>query len=244
VWKDRATPPPGQQQRDPENRLYWRKPVHRLDAEALRDSILAASGALNRGMFGVPVPVRPDVHGQIVVGIDKSEGDNKMPVEVSLKGEEFRRGIYIQVRRSRPLAMLHAFDAPVMEVNCEKRQSSTVATQSLMLMNSQFILDQAARFARRLQTEAGDDRANQVIRGWQLAFSRNPTDSELADAVAFLSAQGDYLQATAAAEKKESEEKPKKDEKKKPAPKLEPELQALTNLCQALLSANEFLYVD
>ena len=87
-------------------------------------------------MFGPPVPVRPDVHGQIVVGIDKTEGDNKMPVEVPLKGKEFRRGVYVQVRRSRPLAMLHAFDAPVMEVNCERRQSSTVATQSLMLIQA------------------------------------------------------------------------------------------------------------
>src|SRR5437016_11871105 len=162
-------------QRDPENRLYWRKPVQRLDAEVIRDSVLATSGALNKTMFGPPVPVRPDVHGQIVVGIDKTEGDNKMPVEVPLKGEEFRRGIYVQVRRSRPLAMLHAFDAPVMEVNCERRQSSTVATQSLMLMNSQFILDQAARFAQRLHAEAADDRVREVARAWQLAFSRNPT---------------------------------------------------------------------
>jgi hypothetical protein len=230
--------------RDPENRLYWHKPVQRLDAEALRDSILALSGALNTGMFGAPVPVRPDVHGQIIVGVDKTEGDNKMPVDVPLKGEEFRRSVYIQVRRSRPLAVLHAFDAPVMEVNCEKRQSSTVATQSLMLMNSQFILDQAGRFARRLQTEAGEDRARQITRGWQLAFSRNPSDSERSDALEFLSRQTEYLQSVAAAEKKENEEKPKKDEKKKSAPKPAPELQALTDLCQALLSANEFLYVD
>src|SRR5881409_2868475 len=134
-------------------------------------------------MFGPPVPVRPDVHGQIVVGIDKTEGDNKMPVDVSLKGEEFRRGIYIEVRRSRPLAMLHAFDAPVMEVNCDRRQSSTVPTQSLMLMNSQFILDQARRFAARLQKEAGEDPAQHVSQGWQLAFGRNPTKEELADAL-------------------------------------------------------------
>src|ERR1700747_3545973 len=110
---------PRRDKSDPENRLYWRKPVQRLDAEVIRDSILATSGALNNGMFGPPVPVRPDVHGQIVVGIDKAEGDNKMPVEVPLNGEEFRRSIYIEVRRSRPLAVLHAFDAPVMEVNCE-----------------------------------------------------------------------------------------------------------------------------
>jgi hypothetical protein len=186
-------------------------------------------------MFGPPVPVRPDVHGQIVVGVDKTEGDNKMPVEVSLKGEEFRRGVYVQVRRSRPLAMLHAFDAPVMEVNCDRRQSSTVATQSLMLMNSPFILDQAARFARRLRAEIGEDSKRHIIRAWQLAFSRTPTERELADALDFLSRQVEYLQTTA--EKKE-------EDKSKPSAKPIPELQALTDVCQALLSANEFLYVD
>jgi hypothetical protein len=226
--------------RDPGDRLYWRKPVQRLDAEVIRDAMLAVSGALNEAMFGPPVPVRPDVHGQIVVGIDKTAGDNKMPVEVPLKGEEFRRGVYVQARRSRPLAMLHAFDAPVMEVNCERRQSSTVATQSLMLMNSQFILDEAARFARRLRAEAGDDHARQVARAWQLAFSRSPTGPELADALKFLSRQVDHLQAVV----EEMDEKAKKNEKAKPVPEPVPELQALTDLCQALLSANEFLYVD
>jgi hypothetical protein len=225
---------------DPENRFYSRKPVQRLDAEAIRDSILATSGALKEAMFGPPVPVRPDVHGQIVVGVDKTEGDNKMPVEVSLNGEEFRRSIYIQVRRSRPLAMLHAFDAPVMEVNCDRRQASTVPTQSLMLMNSQFILDQAARFASRLQREAGEDPARRVDRAWQLAFNRSPTEQESADARELLSRQVEYLKNVA--EKKD--EPPKKDGKTKPVPKPTPELQALTNLCQALLSANEFLYVD
>jgi hypothetical protein len=191
-------------------------------------------------MFGTPVPVRPDVHGQIIVGIDKTEGDNKMPVEVSLKGGEFRRGVYVQVRRSQPLAMLHAFDAPVMEVNCERRQSSTVATQSLMLMNSQFVLDQSSRFARRVQREAAEDRGQQIVRAWRLAFSRNPTALELADSLDFLSKQEDLLKADA----KTTDEKSKKDDKGEGAAQPAPELQALTDLCQALLSSNEFLYVD
>src|SRR5205823_10516686 len=53
---------PRGERRDPENRLYWRKPVQRLDAEVIRDAILSASGVLNEAMFGPPVPVRPDVH--------------------------------------------------------------------------------------------------------------------------------------------------------------------------------------
>ncbi len=241
--------------RDPEDRLYWRKPVQRLDAEVIRDATLSVSGAFNDKMFGPPVPVRPDVHGQIVVGLDKTEGDNKMPVEVPLNGEEFRRSVYVQVRRSRPLAMLHAFDAPVMEVNCERRQSSTVATQSLMLMNSHFILDQAWRFAQRLQKESADDPTAQVTRAWQLAFGRLPTAAENADALAFLSRQVDFLKTAAEkepgetktekkAETKEEKKTEKKEEKNKPAAKPTPELQALTDLCQALLCANEFLYVD
>ncbi|HAB17448.1 MAG TPA: hypothetical protein DCE44_13480, partial [Verrucomicrobiales bacterium] len=231
---------PSSERRDPENRLYWRKSVQRLDAEAIRDTVLAVSGSLNDKMFGPPIPVRPDVHGQIVVGEDKTEGDNKMPVESSLNGEEFRRSIYIQARRSRPLAVLHAFDAPVMEVNCERRQSSTVATQSLMLMNSAFLLDQAARFATRLQREAGDDRDQMVTRAWQLAFGRTPTASERSEASAFLDKQIAYL----AAKTPSPDDQAKSGDPAKAKPTPTPEQQALTNLCQALLSANELLYLD
>jgi hypothetical protein len=235
-------------QRDPENRLYWRKPVHRLDAEVIRDSMLATSGALNKRMFGPPVPIRPDVHGQIVVGQDKTSGDNKMPVEVDLKGEQFRRSVYIEVRRSRPLAMLHAFDEPVMEVNCERRQSSTVPTQSLMLMNSEFVLDQAARFAARLKIEAGEDSSKQITRAWHLVFNRPPNETELSDSLAFLSRQVELLKKTPEKTEPENKEKEKaktqKEDKSKQAEKPAPELQPLTNLCQALLSANELLYVD
>jgi hypothetical protein len=110
-------------------------------------------------------------------------------------------------------------------------------------MNSQFMLDQAARFAQRLQKESGDDCSQQVARAWQLAFSRSPTTPEQADAIAFLARQMEYLKAAAEKEAVETKEV-KKDEKAKPAAKPAPELQALTDLCQALLSANEFLYVD
>lgn len=225
---------------DPDNTLYWHKPVQRLDAETLRDSILTVSGAFNPKMFGPPVPVRPDSAGQIVVGVDKTEGDNKMPVEVDLKGEEFRRSVYVQVRRSRPLAMLTAFDAPVMEVNCELRQSSTVAPQALMLMNSDFVLSQSAKFADRLRREATNDVPTQISRAWQLVFARPPSDREREQSIEFLARQIDYLR-----ERDEAKVTPvstKKDSKT--PPKTEPEVQALRSLCQTLLGANELLYVD
>jgi len=228
---------------DPDNTLYWHKPVQRLDAETLRDSILTVSGTFNPKMFGPPVPVRPDAAGQIVVGVDKTEGDNKMPVEVDLKGEEFRRSVYVQVRRSRPLAMLTAFDAPVMEVNCELRQSSTVAPQALMLMNSDFVLSQSAKFADRLRREATNDVPAQITRAWQLVFARPPSERELERSTEFLARQIDYLRERDAATVMPVSNK--KDSKgAKPMPKIEPEVQALRSLCQTLFGANELLYVD
>ena len=241
VYRQSSRRDPRRDPRDPENRLYWRKPVQRLDAEIIRDAILCASGVFNDKMFGPPVPVRPDVHGQIVVGLDKTTGDNKMPVEGSLNGEEFRRSVYIQVRRSRPLAVLHAFDAPVMEVNCERRQTSTVATQSLMLMNSQFLLDQAARFAARLEQEAGTSRPAQIHHAWQLAFQRPPTATEQAGALALLDQQITHIASLPAPA---PDPKAKPNDPAKTEPKPSPAQQALTDVCQALLSANEFLYVD
>jgi mono/diheme cytochrome c family protein len=241
------------QAKDPENMYYWHKPVQRLDAEVLRDSMLAVSGALDRKMFGTPVPVRPDVTGQIVVGVDKTEGDNKMPVDVPLHGEEFRRSVYVQVRRSRPLAMLAAFDAPAMELNCERRPSSTVAPQALLLMNSQFTLDQAARFADRVRHEAGTNAIPAIDRAWRLAFGRAPSAIEAQESRAFLDRQVEFLGRTDSAAGQKPDAAPEAASSAKtsppkksgtPTPPVASDLQALRDLCQALFSANEFLYVE
>lgn len=122
---------------DPDNQFYSRQSIMRLDAELIRDRMLAAGGRLNPQQFGAPAPVMEDDAGQVVID------DN-----------ETRRSMYIKVRRSQPVAMLQSFDAPVMEVNCERRPVSTVATQSLMLMNSASILNHAAKLAERCRTEA------------------------------------------------------------------------------------------
>lgn len=220
-------------------RPYSHALVRRLDAEVIRDSILAVTGALNLKPGGAPVPIREDAFGQVVVGIDKKEGDSKQPVEVSMGGEEFRRSVYIQVRRSKPVAFLTTFDAPVMEVNCERRTSSTVAPQALMLMNSAFILQQAELFAARLQREAPESLRNQVILAWQLAFNRPPTAREMIDASEFLQRQSATSNAGASAPAPTS--KPDAAKSNKPTG---PDAQALTSLCQVLLSANELIYLD
>ena len=118
---------------DDDNQYYWRSFIKRLDAEVVRDRLLATTGQLDATQFGPATPIKEDDTGQVIV-----DTSNR------------RRSVYIQQRRSQPVAMLQAFDAPVMETNCEIRPSSTVATQSLMLMNGDFILEQAKSLASEL----------------------------------------------------------------------------------------------
>jgi hypothetical protein len=219
---------------DPDNLLLSRMNVRRLDAEAVRDCVLTASGSLFDRMSGRPVPVREDAVGQIVVGVDNKVGANEPGAEVPIGAEEFRRSVYIEVRRSRPLALLRTFDLPVMETNCDRRVPSTSAPQALMLMNSEFALSQANRFARRLQRDAGTDPRLEVARAFEIAFARTATQAEIDESVAFLERQAKELKARPAAAG---------TPKLHPAP-AEPTMQPLTDFCQALISSNEFLYSD
>ncbi len=117
---------------DPENRFYSRQSIRRLDAEAIRDRVLAVSGVLDRTLFGPPVAVKEDAAGQFHL-------------------QSTRRSLYGESRRSRPASFLRAFDAPVMETNCVGRSSSTVATQSLLLMNGDFLIAQAKSLEKRVR---------------------------------------------------------------------------------------------
>jgi hypothetical protein len=179
-----------------------------------------------------------DESGQVVVGINTDDTAGRPSGKfVSLNGEEFRRSLYVQMRRSKPLGFMEAFDAPRMEPNCELRNASTVAPQSLMLMNGEFTLAQAKYFAERVVKEAGDSTdESKVARAWQLAFSRRPTSEEMTGALAFLTKQRAHFTANVPKEAKVAKGK-------EPTPANADE-HALTGLCQALLTANRFLYVE
>ncbi|MEQ1860787.1 MAG: PSD1 and planctomycete cytochrome C domain-containing protein [Chthoniobacteraceae bacterium] len=222
---------------DPDNRLLGRMNSRRLEAETIRDAMLRVSGKFNPRMFGAPVPVMLDETGQVVVGVNTNDTAGRPSGKfVALNGEEFRRSLYVQMRRSQPLGMLETFDLPRMEPNCEIRNASTVAPQSLAMMNSEFTLTQSKYFAERVVREAGADSAAQVQRAWQLAFGVEPAASDVKDAVAFVAKQTATLKAhpvklAAPAKGKE------------PAP-ADPAMQSLATFCQALLTSNQFLYVD
>ncbi len=223
---------------DPDNRLLSRFPLRRLDAEQLRDAQLAVSGKLNPKPGGAPVPIMTDETGQVVVGVNTDDTAGRPSGKfVSLNGEEFRRSLYVQVRRSKPLGLMETFDAPRMEPNCELRNASTVAPQSLALMNGEFTLSQAKYFAERVVKEAGDSTdESKVSRAWQLAFSRRPNATEMTDALVFLGKQRAHFTTNAP--------KAAPTAKGKEPPPASAEEHALTGLCQALLTANRFLYVE
>jgi hypothetical protein len=210
---------------DPDNRLLGRMPVRRLEAEVLRDSLLALSGELSSTMHGPPAPVSLDSVGQrVIVSANQYDPSGRLLRNVAPLGEEtVRRTIYVQVRRSMPLGVLVPFNPPSMKPNCELRTSATDAPQSLMMMNDPFVIEQVKRLAARIEREVEEDAAARLQLAWRLVLGRAPTDSESRDGLRFLEEQSAAVRAESPAD---------------------PELAALAHLCQALVSSNAFLYVD
>ena len=215
---------------DPDNRLLGRMPVRRLEAETIRDSVLAVSGRMTGTLYGPAVPVMPDEVGQIVVGVDTRDTAGRPTGKiVPIGSAEFRRSVYVEARRSMPLAMLQAFDEPVMTPNCERRASSTVSPQALFMMNSSFVEEQAEAMAMRILKETPSDGTNaRFCAAWQLAFGVNPSDRDVREGIAFLDRQTQVLES----------------ERPKTARGRGAKHSALAQLCQALLISNGFLYVD
>ena len=204
---------------DPENLLLWRMNKRRLEAEAIRDSVLSVAGTLNERVGG------PGVKPRIPAELLEASQRNKWPV-VKIEGpDHWRRSVYIYVKRQMPFPLLELFDIPSTAHTCDCRQDSTIPTQALVLMNDQFTQDQALWLAKRVQREAGNDPREASRRALWLALGREPSSSRLTEAEEFLRVQTEFHQNA----KKTTEEST---------------LLALTDLCHVLLNSNEFLYVD
>jgi hypothetical protein len=154
--------------RDAGTRLLWRFPPRRLEAEPIRDIILWASGKLDLTMGG------PGFHLFV-------PNDNYVRVYVSKTGfgpEEWRRMIYQWKPRMELDDTFGAFDCPDAGQATAKRNQSTTPLQALNLLNSPFLLEQAAFFAERLQARAGPGSEDQIREAFRLLFSRDPTPAE------------------------------------------------------------------
>ncbi len=204
--------------KDVENRLLWRQRARRLEAEAIRDGILATTGTLDTTMYGAPIGNEMRDTGEIVASGEEKGG---------------RRSLYLLVRRSLPVTFLNVFDSPVMETNCTRRATSTTPTQALTLLNSRFMMTQAAHFAGRVLRETQAEKPlsdyetlkSRIRKAYLLALVRPPSENEMREALGFVQSQTLRYQRTGKSADVAAST-------------------ALADFCLALLSANEFVYID
>jgi cytochrome c553 len=160
---------------DRDNKLFWHRPRHRLEAEVIRDAILAVGGTLDPKMYG---PGTLD------------EGSK-------------RRSIYFTVKRSHLVPMMQVFDAPEALVSLGDRPTTTIAPQALLLMNNKNIREAARTFARRVcpNRQTTNEAAMNAV--YRIALTRAPTAEELADGVAFVQAQAESYTAVGKSDSRE-----------------------------------------
>ena len=220
---------------DPDNKLVGRMSVRRLEAEAVRDALLSVSGRLNPAVGGPSVPVTEDHLGRGVLGrrvlstFGKPYGD-LTPVS---DADARRRSLYVTAHRSMPLSVLETFDLPAMAPNCDLRRCSTVPPQALLLLNDATVVGHADKLMERLGQVPGGP-AERVGAAFALLYAAEPTAAELALCLTFLDQQAAHFRTHVDAAWLANVEK---------WPHA-PDLRSLSALCQTLLAANRFLYVD
>jgi hypothetical protein len=210
---------------DPENRLLCRMPYRRLEVEVIRDAMLAASGELNRQMYGPSM--YPAIPAAALAG---SSDPDKIWPPIDERAAS-RRTIYAFVKRSLIVPMLEVLDFCDTARSAARRGITSVPTQALTLLNGDFVNLQARHLADRLVRDAGPDPVAQVERAYQLSLCRSPRDVESSSMVAFLDQEASSRLAEAARDGS-------------PLTIAEARHKALVQLCRAIFNTNEFVYPD
>ena len=164
---------------DPDNKYQWRFSRRRLEGEAVRDSMLAVTGALNLKMGG------PGTFPPLPPGMETRGGWKKNETE----SESNRRSVYIFVRRNTRYPMLEAFDMPDTHESCARRSQTISPSQSLDLLNNELILGWAKAFASRVSNDGGMSQEEQIDRAFKLAYSRSASADERTMSKDFLARQ-------------------------------------------------------
>lgn len=192
TWRQSSMHPQAEanQAKDPGEVLLWRARVRRMSSEELRDAMLQASGELDRRLGGPSV-------------------DAKTP----------RRGLYVKRIRNTPEAMLAAFDAADGITSVSQRNTTTTPTQALMLINGDYTLGRATKFAERVLSGSPANREAALVHAFRVAWGRAPSEAELAHVLDFLGPplDGDGIGMDRA---------------------------KFVDICHVLLNSNEFMYVD
>ena len=214
---------------DPENSLFGRMNRRRLDAEGVRDAMLAVSGELNPRMGGpgVIAPLEKEVKDLIFT---EAEVVDLWPVDRD-PTEHARRSLYLFRKRNVRYPLFDAFDAPDTQSACPRRATSTHALQALTLLNSELAGGRARVLAGRIVCEGGDTVNDRIRRAYQIVLARAPKASEIERARLFLKAQAEKIQ----------------EEKRPPTGRADGSTDradaAWVDFSLALLNSNEFLYV-
>ncbi len=204
---------------DPRNELFWRFPYKRLEVEAIRDSMLAASGRLNRKMHG------PSTYLSVPAAALEGHSDPGKIWKPLDEEEASRRTVYAFIKRSMVVPMLEVLDLCDSTRSSASRNVTSVPTQALTLFNGEFVNRQARHFAARILKEAGSDSAKQIERAYRLALCRAPTPQEQAAMMSFLNQTAQRLQGEDASPE-------------------EARRRALERVCLVVLNLNEFVYPD
>jgi Protein of unknown function (DUF1553)/Protein of unknown function (DUF1549)/Planctomycete cytochrome C len=165
---------------DSENRFFWRMPRVRLEAEIIRDQMLAAAGTLDARIGG------PCVFPYISPDLFQSSTQRTWPGKPDDDPSTWRRSLYVFSKRSIRYPLFEAYDQPNLINTCDRRNRSTIAPQALLLMNNNFVIVQAKHFANRIVKDAGSSAEAQVDRAFRLALGRPPSATERAQSVAYL----------------------------------------------------------
>ena len=214
-------------QKDPLNRLIWRFRPQRLEAEAIRDSVLAVSGLLNPAIGG------PSVAPALPKGMPPPAGGwNGSPDSA----DRHRRSLYISVRRTATYPMLSTFDMPESLESCSRRSQTTTAPQALTMLNSEESLEWAQAFAGRVLERAGADPASQIAEAFRLAYNRAPDAWEKDRTMTFMARQRVLIQERA------GKGEPLTEVKSLAADVAALDAAVLVDLCLTLLNSNEFVY--
>ncbi|QDT74460.1 Planctomycete cytochrome C [Lacipirellula limnantheis] len=165
---------------DPLNDHLWRFDMRRLGAEELRDATLAASGRLNRALYG------PSFYPQMSEEVLATQSMPGNGWGQSTAEEQSRRSVYVFVKRSLLTPLLTAFDFPDVDASCEARFNTTQPGQALSLLNGEFANEQARHLAERVRAEAGDQPREQVARAIEITLGRPATEAEIADGLGLM----------------------------------------------------------
>ncbi len=226
VYRQSALSGADRVKRDPDGKLLSRWRVRRLEAEAVRDALLATSGALNTAMFGPGV--KPPVPAEAIA----TRGGKSYPQDAADTSEVWRRSVYLFTKRSVRLPMMEILDGADPTASCGSRFRTTVPTQALAMLNDDFVRARARDFAARLLSQGGasDATADAIIRNaFAAAFGRFPAASEGAAARRFL---------------RDRERALRVDGVNKGGGPDRVRMDATTDLCHALYNTGEFIHVE